>query len=77
MQIKEVIGEAPFQILNSHSFAVSNSESGFTLMYSADGFDYTAWSEATPANETLVVNSIANGMFFYLSGNTSTVKVVY
>jgi hypothetical protein len=46
-------------------------------MYSADGYNYTAWSEATPANETLVVNSIANGMFFYFSGNTSTVTVVY
>ena len=77
MQTKEIIGEAPFQILNAHSFAVSNSESGYTLMYSADGYNYTAWSEATPANETLIVNSIANGMFFYFSGNTSTVTVVY
>jgi hypothetical protein len=77
MTTKEVIGEAPFQILNSHSFSVSNSESGYTLMYSTDGREYTAWSEATPANECLVVNSIANGMFFYLSGNTSTVTIVY
>lgn len=77
MRTIQITAEAPFQIANAHSFAVSNSESGYTLMYSADGYNYTAWSEATPANETLIVNSIANGMFFYFSGNTSTVTVVY
>ena len=61
----------------AHSFAVSPSESGYTLMYSANGNGFTAWSEATPANEVLVVNDVARGMVFYLSGNTSTVEITY
>lgn len=72
----EIIGEKPFSI-PAHSFSVSPSESGYTLLYSADGTAYTAWSEATPANEVLVVNSIAKGMVFILSGNTSTVNITY
>lgn len=76
MNTKQITGEAPFQIL-AHSFSVSPSESGFTLSYSADGRSYTNWDESTPANETLVVNGIAKGMFFKLSGNSSTVSIIW
>lgn len=72
-----VSGETPFQV-NAHSFSVAYTENGYTLMYSSDGYGYTAWSEATPSNETLVVNDIAKGMYFYLSGNTSSgVTITY
>ena len=46
-------------------------------MYSANGNGFIAWEEATPANEVLVVNDIAKGMVFYLSGNTDTVEITY
>lgn len=72
----KVIGEKPFSVM-AHSFSVSPSESGYTLMYSANGDGYSAWEESTPANEVLVVNGIAKGMVFYLAGNTSEVEIRY
>ena len=71
-----VTGEKPFSIM-AHSFVISASGQGYTLNYSADGNGFTAWEEATPANEVLVVNDIAKGMVFYLSGNTDTVEITY
>lgn len=73
---KIITGEQPFQIL-AHSFSVSPSSEGYTLNYSANGTEYTAWSEATPANDTLVVNGIAKSMWFKLSGNNSEVSITY
>ena len=75
MQLK-ISGETEFQVL-SHSFSVSPSESGYVLCYSADGTNYTQYSEAVPANENLIVNGIAFGQYIKLSGNTSTVDVIY
>lgn len=72
----KINGENAFQIL-AHSFGVSPSESGYTLQYSANGIDYTDWEEATPANENLIVNGIAKGMYFKLSGNSSEVEIQY
>lgn len=72
----QITGEKPFGV-PAHSFAVSPSQSGYTLMYSANGNGFTAWEEATPANEVLVVNDIAKNMVFYLSGNTDTVEITW
>ena len=69
MNTFKINGEQPFSVL-AHSFAVGQTSNGYTLMYSAGDDNFTAWGEATPANETLVVNDIAKGMIFYLSGNT-------
>jgi len=76
MQPIKVSGETPFQVC-AHSFSVSPSASGYTLQYSANGYDYTAYTESTPANETLIVNGCAKGMFFRLSGNSGEVTVIY
>ena len=70
----KIKGEQPFQIL-AHSFAVTPSAEGYTLNYSANGVEYTAWEEATPANETLVVNGVAKLMYFKLVGNASDVEI--
>ena len=70
----KVKGEQPFQIL-AHSFAVTPSSEGYTLNYSANGEEYTAWEEVTPANETLVVNGVAKLMYFKLVGNQSDVEI--
>lgn len=72
----KIQGEQPFQVL-AHSFSCSPSEEGYTLNYSADGIDYTAYTEETPANEVLIVNGIAKNMFFKLVGNNSEVNVCY
>lgn len=72
----KITGETPFQVL-AHSFSVSPSAEGYTLNYSADGYNYTAYTEATPANENLIVNGIAAGMYFKLSGNASEVTIQY
>lgn len=75
MTIK-VSGETPVQIL-AHSFIVSQSESGYTLNYSGDGISWTAYDEATPANEDLIVNFVAWGTYIKLAGNTSEVTINY
>lgn len=73
----KVNGEAAFQISVAHSMGVSPSAEGYTLNYSADGFDYTAWEEATPANENLFVINFPKGAYFKLVGNQSEVTVTY
>ena len=73
---KEISGETAFQV-ESHSFSVSPSESGYTLQYSANGREWTDYSEAVPANETLIVNGCAFGQYIKLSGNTGLVTIIY
>lgn len=72
----KIKGEAPFQVL-SHSFIVSPSNEGYTMNYSADGENWTAWSASTPASENLIVNGVAWGTYIKLAGNNSDVKVSY
>ena len=76
MNTLKIQGETPFQV-NAHSFACSPSNEGYTLNYSADGVNFTAWSASTPSNETLIVNSIAKSMYFKLVGNNSEITVRY
>lgn len=70
----KISGETPVQIL-AHSFIVSQSQSGYTLNYSGDGITWTAYSDATPANEDLNVFGIAWGTYIKLVGNTSEVVI--
>lgn len=70
MQVK-VSGDAPFKVVKS-SVAIGPSESGYTLAYSADGVNFTAYTEATPAGENLIVNGLQQYMWLKLSGNTDT-----
>lgn len=72
----KITGATPFQVL-AHSCVISPSEDGYTLNYSADGINYTAWDEATPANETLMVNGLAYGTYLMCSGNTSQLVINY
>lgn len=73
--MKKITGEQPFQVA-AHSFSVY-SEDSYTLNYSADGVNYTAYDEATPAGETLIVNGVAKGMYFYLEGNASDATITF
>lgn len=73
---RKITGENHFQV-SATNFAVSPSTTGYTLMYSADGINFTAWEEKTPANETLVVSGAVNGMYYYLAGNGSEVQITW
>lgn len=75
MKIK-INGEQAFQVL-SHSFGVSPSAEGYTLLYSANGKDYTEWEEATPSDENLFVINVPKYSFFKLAGNDSEVTIIY
>lgn len=72
---KIITGEQPFQVM-AHSFSVY-SDDAYTLNYSADGENYTAWGESTPAGETLIVNGVAKNMYFYLEGNTANATITF
>jgi len=71
----KVNGEEVFRI-NGKAFAVVSPDA-FTLNYSADGENFTAWGAETPALENLQVINFAPGTYFKLVGNTSTVTVTY
>lgn len=73
---KIIHNDAPFQVL-SHSFSLSPSNEGYTLQYSATGSDWTSYSDAVPANENLIVNGIAKGMYFRCLNNASDLVLVY
>lgn len=70
----KITGETAVQV-QAHSFVVSQSESGYTLNYSGDGVNWTAYSDSTPANEDLIVNGIAWGTYIKLAGNTGEVTI--
>ena len=75
MKKMTVNGESPFSVL-AHSFSVYSPDA-FTLNYSADGEHFTAWSESTPAGETLIVNGVARGMYFFFFFNASDAIITY
>lgn len=68
MQIT-VNGEQPFKSQKG-TFCVAGTTNGYTLNYSADKENWTAYEEDTPANETLIVNGVTPYMWFKLAGNT-------
>ena len=72
----KVSGENAFGV-PANGFAVSASEEGYTLNYSADGVSFSPISEATPANEVGVFVDAPKGMIYKLVGNNSTVYIQY
>jgi len=71
-----VKGESPFQV-PGRAFAISPSLEGYTLNYSVDGVDWTAYEEATASGVTELVNCPVEGMFFKLAGNFTDVTIRY
>ena len=73
----QVSGETPFQAIKN-CFTVGPSTDGYTLMFGVekDITKMTAYKEATPANETLIVNGVTPYTWFALSGNTGSVKII-
>ena len=70
-----VNGQEPVQIL-AHSFSVAPTSAGYTIAYSADGISYTNYSEATPANEVLLVNGCPKNAYWKLVGNVDNNVVI-
>lgn len=67
MQAK-VNGAEPFKCLKD-TFSVGVTTNGYTLNYSVDKENWTAYTQATPANEVLIVNGVTPYMWFKLAGN--------
>ncbi len=72
----KVKDEAAFQV-EASNFAISPSPTGYTLNYSADGVNFTPWSEGTLAEVTQVVACAAVGMYYKLVGNVGDVVVTF
>ena len=70
MRIKKISGEEPFQI-PSDKFIIGASTSGYTLNYSSDGVSWTAWENATAANDNQVVVNIPFNTYCKLAGNNT------
>lgn len=69
----EVSNNEPFQSLtHSVSFYVPTQA---TLMYSADGVNYTEYSKPIPAGETAVV-ACKEGMYLKIIGITAPIVVL-
>lgn len=64
-----VSGEKPFRSQRL-SFAVAPTTAGYTLEYSVDKENWTAYPDAVPANENLMVNMVPIYMWFRLKGNS-------
>ena len=71
--IIKIQGEQPFQVLST-SFSISASQSGYDLMFSADGYSYSKLF-TVGANTNRQVTQVAAGSYYYLSGNTGEVTV--
>lgn len=67
--------ESPFQVMNT-AFTIGVSESGYTLQFSADGYEW-ADKMSVEANVVKVVQKVAGGAYWRLMGNTSKVTVNY
>lgn len=72
----KINGEKPFSVV-SDSFAISPSNEGYTLEYSVEGNNWTAYEDAVPANEVLVVAKTSKELFYRCVGNASELTIKY
>lgn len=72
----EVKNEDVFTVPGKNHFGVGGTSS-YTLAYSSDGVKWTNWSEATPANENLIVSNCPANFLWKLVGHSGTVWVTY
>ena len=72
--IYKVSGETPFQVLST-TFSIGPSSSGYDLMASADGTNYSKLF-TVGANVNRQVTQVAAGSYYKLSGNTDSAVTV-
>ena len=75
-RVIKITDEAAFQV-EAENFAISPSPTGYTLNYSADGVNFTPWTEGTLAEVTQVVACAARGMYYKLVGNVGQVVITF
>lgn len=68
--------EAPFQVTGD-SIAISPSNEGYELYFSADGLSYTSTGKVVPANTAFQYKAKTEGLFYKLVGNDSDVTVSF
>lgn len=71
--IYKITDEQHFQVL-SDSFSVSPSETGYELYFSANGVEFSPFTTVAAGQNKQFVN-MANGNYYYLSGNVGDVEV--
>lgn len=71
--IYTITDEQHFQVL-SDSFSVSPSETGYELYFSANGVEFSPFTTVAAGQNKQFVN-MANGNYYYLSGNVGDVEV--
>ena len=74
MQIK-VLDKERFKVAKNQ-FIVGPSANGYTLAYSADGVNFTEYTEATPAGANPIVNGVPQYAWCKLVGNEGEVDVI-
>lgn len=74
MKVK-VNGSEPFKTIQN-CFQVGYTTEGYTLEYSTDKENWTAYPDAIPASENLVVNDCVPYSWFRLNGNEDEVDVI-
>ena len=72
---KQITAEEIFRC-NASRMAIGPSVAGYTLNYSVDGQNWTAYGEQVPAGEQCVVDGVVPSMYFKLAGNTDNVTVI-
>lgn len=72
--IIKINAEQPFQVLST-TFSIGPSSSGYDLMASADGVNYSKLF-TVGANVNRQVTQVAAGSYYYLSGNTDSAVTV-
>lgn len=55
----------------AEAFAVSASENGYTLQYSADGYTFTNYTAATPSDEVLFVVGLPKNCTYKLNSSAN------
>ena len=75
-KVIKITDEEIFQVEETN-FAISPSPTGYTLNYSADGKNFTPWSDGTLAETTQVVACAARGMYYFLDGNVGDVTITF
>lgn len=75
MIIKNIGNQQRFQSVNSSfSFTIPYSTTA-TLYMSADGVNFYPYNEQITAPDTVVVNGVVEGMYFYIDGLTDNITI--
>ena len=76
--VAHIFGEEVFQVWGT-GFITDPLPDGGTLYYgpTADKSTMSAWEEETSADDFIIVKNAVPGMYYYVSGNTGSLKIRY